>query len=154
MTIEFDAFHTGLYVKIVPVLSFDYNYNYGKSENHTKKVGFTLAPSRNSNLIVDVYRATMDKNELNNRVDSMAAHGYTDPKDFGALNGPKLTDAKAREDFHVCLGEIAKNLKEYWFAYAAGHATLSVTDRSVKASFFPGDARAPSQMFELASGRA
>ena len=82
MTIEFDAFHTGLYVKIVPVLSFDYNYNYGKSENHTKKVGFTLAPSRNSNLIVDVYRATMDKNELNNRVDSMAAHGYTDPKDY------------------------------------------------------------------------
>ena len=79
---------------------------------------------------------------------------YTDPKGYGALNGPKLTDAKARDDFRACLGEVSKALVEYWFAVAAGHATLSVTDRSVKASFFPGDARAPSQMFELASGRA
>ena len=31
---------------------------------------------------------------------------YTDPKGFGALNGPKLTDAKAREDFRVCLDEV------------------------------------------------
>ena len=70
------------------------------------------------------------------------------------MNGPKLTDAKAREDFRVCLGEVKQHLKEYWFACAAGHATLSVSDRSVKASFFPGDRRAPSQVFELASGRA
>ena len=54
--------------------------------------------------------------------------------------------------FNFCL--INRCLVEYWFAVAAGHATLSVTDRSVKASFFPGDARAPSQVFELASGRA
>ncbi len=81
-SIEFKIFKVGVNVRMVPVLSFDYNYNYGKSENHTKKVGFTLAPSKNSNLTVDVYRAVMDKNEIDLRVDSMEANGYKDAKDY------------------------------------------------------------------------
>ena len=78
----------------------------------------------------------------------------TSPKDYGSVNGPHLTDARARDDFRACIGEVAKDLTEYWFAAAAGHVTLSVSDRSVKASFYPGDARAPSQVFELSSAQA
>lgn len=79
---------------------------------------------------------------------------FTDPKGFGSLNESHLTDERARADFRTCIGEVAKDLVEYWFAIAAGHVTLSVFDRSVKASFYPGNARTPSQMFELSSARA
>jgi hypothetical protein len=79
---------------------------------------------------------------------------YTDPKGFGSLNESRLTDERARADFRACIGEVAQNLVEYWFAIAAGHVTLAVSDRSVKATFYPGDARTPSQMFELSSARA
>ena len=79
---------------------------------------------------------------------------YTDPKGFGSLNESCLTDERARADFRACIAEVAQNLVEYWFAVAAGHVTLAVSDRSVKATFYPGDARTPSQMFELSSTRA
>ena len=79
---------------------------------------------------------------------------FTDPKGFGSLNESRLTDERARTDFRACIGEVSKDLVEYWFAIAAGHVTLAVSDRSVKASFFPGDTRAPSKVFELSSVRA
>ena len=116
---------------------------------HTHMIDFKRVKSAEGELTQFITSAVWTNEQM-----AFAKPYYTDPKGFGSLNGPKLTDAKAREDFHVCLGEVAKNLKEYWFAYAAGHATLSVTDRSVKASFFPGDRRVPSQVFELASERA
>ena len=116
---------------------------------HTHMIDFKRVKSSEGELTQFITSAVWTNEEM-----AFAKPRYTDPKGFGALNGPKLTDAKAREDFRVCLGEVAKDLKEYWFACAAGHATLTVTDRSVKASFYPGDARAPSQQFELFSGRA
>ena len=116
---------------------------------HTHMIDFKRVKSSEGELTQFITSAVWTNEEM-----AFSKPRYTDPKGYGALNGPKLTDAKAREDFRVCLGEVAKDLKEYWFACAAGHATLAVSDRSVKASFFPGDARAPSQVFELSSGRA
>ncbi len=78
----------------------------------------------------------------------------TAPDGYGTITAPLLTDDRARADFRTCIGEVAPNLREYWLARAAGHVTLSVSDRSVKATFYPGDARTPSQMFELSSARA
>ena len=78
----------------------------------------------------------------------------TAPDGYGTMTAPLLTDDRARADFRTCIGEVAPNLREYWLARAAGHVTLSVSDRSVKATFYPGDARTPSQMFELSSARA
>ena len=76
-TMDFDVFGVGLYAKFTPVFSFDYNYNYGKSESHSKKVGFTLAPSGRSNLVVEVYRSRMDKDEIQARVDSLKKMGIS-----------------------------------------------------------------------------
>lgn len=73
--LDFQQFSKGMYVKYTPVLSLDYNYNFGKTTGSTKSVGFTLQPSGKSNLVVDVYRATVDKNELNARVDSLQKMG-------------------------------------------------------------------------------
>ena len=56
-----------LEIGITPLISFDYNYTYGKDENQTKKVGFTLATSSKSNLMVDVYRTKVDLDELKKR---------------------------------------------------------------------------------------
>ena len=75
---DFDVFGVGLYAKFTPVFSFDYNYNYGKSESHSKKVGFTLAPSGRSNLVVEVYRSRMDKDEIQARVDSLKKMGISE----------------------------------------------------------------------------
>ena len=116
---------------------------------HTHMIDFKRVRSSEGELTQFITSAVWTNEEM-----AFSKPRYTDPKGYGALNGPKLTDAKARDDFRACLGEVSKALVEYWFAVAAGHATLSVTDRSVKASFFPGDACAPSQVFELASGRA
>ena len=74
---EFDVFGAGLYTKMTPVFSFDYNYNYGKNESHSKRVGFTLAPSLRSNLVVDVYRSKMDADEIHARVDSLKKMGIS-----------------------------------------------------------------------------
>lgn len=79
-SMEFNVFSTGMSLKIIPVLYFDYNYNYAMAETNTKKVGFTLAPSVKSNLIVDVYRSKMDLDILKTRIDSMKAHGYIEPE--------------------------------------------------------------------------
>jgi len=116
---------------------------------HTHMIDFKRVKSSEGELTQFITSAVWTNEEM-----AFSKPRYTNPKGYGSLNGPKLTDAKAREDFRVCLGEVAKDLKEYWFACAAGHATLSVSDSSVKASFYPGDWRAPSQVFELASGRA
>ena len=116
---------------------------------HTHMIDFKRIKSSEGELTQFITSAVWTNEEM-----AFAKPRYTDPKGFGLLNGPKLTDAKARADFRVCLGEVAKDLVEYWFAYAAGHATLAVSDRSVTASFYPGDARTPSQKFELASGKA
>lgn len=78
--LDFKLFSTGVYLKITPVVSFDYNYNYGKSEGTTKKVGFTLAPSTKSNLIVDVYRTKIDQYDIGARVDSLVAMGMDKDK--------------------------------------------------------------------------
>ena len=62
---------TGVSLKfdITPILGFDYNYTYGKSDGDTKKVGFTLATSAKSNLVVDVYRTKVDLDELKKRAE-------------------------------------------------------------------------------------
>ena len=116
---------------------------------HTHMIDFKRVKSSDGELTQFITSAVWTNEEM-----AFSKPRYTDPKGFGSLNGPKLTDAKARADFRVCLDEVAKNLVEYWFAYAAGHATLSVSDCSVTASFYPGDARTPSQKFELASRKA
>ena len=71
-------FNTGLYVKIKPVVGLDYNYNFGQGTGQTKKVGFTINPSKNSSLLVDVYRTTQNSKLMEAKIDSMKAHGYSD----------------------------------------------------------------------------
>ncbi|MBR3531466.1 MAG: hypothetical protein IKN83_08885 [Bacteroidaceae bacterium] len=51
------------FIKYQPIFTFDYNYNYGQQTTQTKKIGFTLAPSGRSNLLVDVYRTKMSSYE-------------------------------------------------------------------------------------------
>ena len=75
--ITFNLFGVGFYTELTPIVGLDYDYNYGKNESHTKKIGFTLAPSIWSNLVVDVYRTSLDKKEIQARVDSMKVHGYS-----------------------------------------------------------------------------
>ncbi|MBP5375524.1 MAG: hypothetical protein J6Y38_04235 [Bacteroidaceae bacterium] len=71
-------FNTGLYIKIQPIIGLDYNYNFGQTTGQTKKVGFTIAPSKNSSLLVDVYRTTQNSRLMKDRIELMKAQGYTD----------------------------------------------------------------------------
>lgn len=80
-TMKIDVFNQGVTVKITPILSLDYNYNNGQNSSESKKVGFTLAPSTNSNLVVDVYRTRMDKTALQEMVDSLTATGLAKNED-------------------------------------------------------------------------
>ena len=55
---EFDYTIGGIALKykIKPIANFNFNYKNGVDSTFTKKIGFTLACSRNSNLTVGVYR--------------------------------------------------------------------------------------------------
>ena len=75
----------------------------------------------------------------------------TTPGEYGEFTGSQLTSEGARKDFHTCIGEVKPHLVGYSLTRAAGHATLTVTDSSVKATFYPGDSRKPGQVFELVS---
>ena len=81
---EISVFSVGLSIKLSPVANINYNYDFGKSEGYTKRVGFTLSPSLNSNLLVDVYRTNLNFFELEQKIESMKANGYTDD-DLNAL---------------------------------------------------------------------
>lgn len=83
MTMNFELFNTGINLTLTPIIELDYNYNYGKNESHTKKIGFTLAPSNKSNLVVDVYRSSLDKKVMEATVDSMKANGYSESEAEG-----------------------------------------------------------------------
>ena len=76
MTMSVGLFNTGIYVKIQPIIGLEYNYNFGQSTGQTKKIGFTIAPSKNSSLLVDVYRTTQDSKLMEAKIDSMKANGY------------------------------------------------------------------------------
>lgn len=76
-SIDVKLFNTGLYLLIQPIIGLEYNYNFGKSTGQSKKVGFTLAPSKNSSLLVDVYRTTQNNTLMEETIDSMEAHGYS-----------------------------------------------------------------------------
>lgn len=65
--VEVNVVGVSLKFDITPLVSFDYNYTYGKSDGETKKVGFTLAASNKSNLVVDVYRTKVDMDQLRER---------------------------------------------------------------------------------------
>ena len=67
-----------LLIRAQVVLSLKYNYNFGKSENYSKKIGFTLAPNTHSNLVVDVYRTRLHEDELEKKIESMKEAGYTE----------------------------------------------------------------------------
>ena len=71
-------YNTGIYVKIQPIVGLEYNYNFGQNTGQTKKIGFTIAPSKNSSLLVDVYRTTQDSKLMEEKIDSMKANGYDD----------------------------------------------------------------------------
>ena len=77
-TMNSGLFNTGLYVKIQPIIGMENNYNFGKATGQSKKVGFTIAPSKYSSLLVDVYRTTQNSKMMEARIDSMKANGYSD----------------------------------------------------------------------------
>ncbi len=77
-TMDIGLFNTGLYVKIQPIIGLEYNYNFGQTTGQTKKIGFTIAPSKFSSLLVDVYRTTQNSKLMEAKIDSMKAHGYSD----------------------------------------------------------------------------
>lgn len=83
MTMDFQLFKVGLRFTVTPVLAVDYHYNYGMSESYTKKTGFTLAPSNKSNLVVDVYRSSLDSKAMEATVASMMANGYSESEAEG-----------------------------------------------------------------------
>ena len=78
ITMDIGLFNTGLYVKIQPIVGMENNYNFGKATGQSKKVGFTIAPSKYSSLLVDVYRTTQNSKMMEARIDSMKANGYSD----------------------------------------------------------------------------
>ena len=81
-TMSFDMFGSGLYIKIAPVLSLDYNWNYGGSEGQSKKAGFSLSLSAKSNMVVEVYRTKMDMDEIRQRAQAMEEAGYENPEEL------------------------------------------------------------------------
>lgn len=77
-TMMVSLFNTGLSFKIQPIVALDYHYNFGQNTAQTKKVGFTIAPSKNSSLLVDVYRTRQNNKVLEEKIDSMSRNGYGD----------------------------------------------------------------------------
>ncbi len=76
VVVDLKLFNTGFYLKYTPVATLDYNYNYGETDGFTKKVSFTLQPSTNSNLVVDVLRTTQNVKELEEKIEAMKQAGY------------------------------------------------------------------------------
>ncbi|MBQ9641661.1 MAG: hypothetical protein IJV06_08880 [Bacteroidaceae bacterium] len=76
MEIDIKTFGTSISIKMNVVASVDYNYNYGKSETATKKVGFTLAPSTKSYMTVDVYRTQNNQQLMDERRAALLDAGY------------------------------------------------------------------------------
>ena len=81
--LNFQLFKTGISLTITPIVELDYHYNYGMNESHSKKTGFTLAPSNKSNLVVDVYRSTLNSRAIQATVDSLMAGGYSEDEAEG-----------------------------------------------------------------------
>ena len=77
-SMDINVFNTGFTMKLTPIASLDYNYNYGKSEGQSKKAGFTLSLSSKSNLLVDVYRSRLNDGDLKKKVEDLKAKGYKD----------------------------------------------------------------------------
>ena len=81
-TLDFDIFGEGGTLEIKPIFSIDWNYKYGMSESHSKKISFTLSPGTSSNLVVDVYHTQMDKTSLDKCIEEMKEDGYDNPEDY------------------------------------------------------------------------
>ena len=113
---------------------------------HTHVIDFKRLRSSEGELTQFITSAVWTNEEM-----AFSKPAATTPKEYGESTGPQLTSERARDDFHTCIGEVKPNLVEYSLTRAAGHATLSVTDASVKATFYPGDSRKPGQVFELVS---
>ena len=113
---------------------------------HTHVIDFKRLRSSEGELTQFITSAVWTNEEM-----AFSKPAATTPKEYGEATGPQLTSERARDDFHTCIGEVKPNLVEYSLTRAAGHATLSVTDASVKATFYPGDSRKPGQVFELVS---
>ena len=77
-TMDIKMFGTEVTLKWQPIVALDYNYNFGKNESQSKKIGFTLGLSNRSNLLVDVYRTKISDKELKERIDAMKEAGYSD----------------------------------------------------------------------------
>ena len=69
IAVQVEVTGVSLQFDIAPIIGFDYNYTYGKSEGESKKVGYTLSTSSKSNLVVDVYRTKVDLDELKRRAE-------------------------------------------------------------------------------------
>lgn len=74
--IEIETFGNKIAIKLSVVASLDYNYNYGMNETQIKKVGFTLAPSTKSNLVVNVYRTQTNSQILDDRRAALLDAGH------------------------------------------------------------------------------
>lgn len=74
--VQIKAYGADVTIKIKPIGSLDYNYNYGQNKSQGKKVGFTLAPSSRSNLLVDVYRSPLFSDAFNEQIKNAKNAGY------------------------------------------------------------------------------
>ncbi len=81
-TMNVHMFKTGIYFKFQPIVTLDYHYNFGQNTGQTKKIGFTLSPSKNSSLLVDVYRTSQSNKDLEAKIDDMEDEGYDDPEEL------------------------------------------------------------------------
>lgn len=96
------VFKEGFYLKYQPIVTLDYNYNYGKQTTQTKKIGFTLAPSGRSNLLVDVYRTTMSS--YDDQIKAAKEAGYGDDLDALFFQRPSeefISDVKYGDEYGV-----------------------------------------------------
>ena len=75
-SIDIKVFSKEIVMKFQPIASLDYNYNYGQNTSQGKKIGFTLAPSSRSNLLVDVYRSAKNSSEFDKQKSAAENAGY------------------------------------------------------------------------------
>ncbi|MBO6190091.1 MAG: hypothetical protein J6N92_04680 [Alloprevotella sp.] len=75
-SINIETFGNKVAIMLTVVASLDYNYNYGKDETQLRRVGFTIAPSLNSNLVVGVYRTQANTQILDDRRAALLEAGY------------------------------------------------------------------------------
>ena len=102
LEITLKVFKEAFYLKYQPIATLDYNYNYGQQTTQTKKIGFTLAPSGRSNLLVDVYRTTMSS--YDDQIKAAKEAGYGDDLDALFFQRPSeefISDVKYGDEYGV-----------------------------------------------------